>query len=450
MLKGKTTRSAAAPRAPTFEATFIPPSILEHHRNVTLCADFFFVQGISFFHTIARGIGFRTAPAVTDRSKPTIIRSLRAVIKRYHDRGFAVCDVHADNELECAREALLPIELNVVPADCHVGEIERSIRTIKERLRSCVHGLPFSRLPRIMIRHLVADVVRCLNQFPWTNGISETMSPASIVTGVGNPAYGNMRLEFGSYVQVFEDNDPSNTLRARSIGAIALTPTGNAQGDYYFMSLASGDRISRHSWTPLPMTDTAIARVHALASHEKQPLIQDSGLVVEWRPDHPVDPAAYDRDFAPPGTEPHDVFDSSDYDAIDPDEVDDLLADVPYPFYDPLADAVPQGAHFGGEPGANEDGEDDDEDYGEADEDDNANDDYDDDAPDGDDNDDGEHNANDAADPFEDQGAHDANDADAHFEDQDSRRRQSTKERAPRQTSTQRQRWQTKARPRQL
>jgi hypothetical protein len=29
------------------------------------------------------------------------------------------------------------------------------------------------------------------------------------------------------------------------------------------------------------MTDTAIARVEALASHENQPLIQDSGLVVE-------------------------------------------------------------------------------------------------------------------------------------------------------------------------
>jgi hypothetical protein len=51
-LKGKTTRSVAAPRAPTFVAEPIPAPILEHHRNVTLCADFFFVQGIPFFHTI--------------------------------------------------------------------------------------------------------------------------------------------------------------------------------------------------------------------------------------------------------------------------------------------------------------------------------------------------------------------------------------------------------------
>ena len=60
------------------------------------------------------------------------------------------------------------------------------------------------------------------------------MSPASLVTGVANPDYNSMRIEFGAYVQVFEDNAPSNTLRARSLGAIALAPTGNAQGDCFF------------------------------------------------------------------------------------------------------------------------------------------------------------------------------------------------------------------------
>jgi hypothetical protein len=47
-LKGKTTHSHAAPRPPTFIAQNIPASVLEHHRNVTLCVDFF-VQGLPFF-----------------------------------------------------------------------------------------------------------------------------------------------------------------------------------------------------------------------------------------------------------------------------------------------------------------------------------------------------------------------------------------------------------------
>ena len=58
--KGKTTRSAAAPRTPTFVAQPIPAPILKHHRNVTICADFFFVQGLPFFHTISRTLA--TAP----------------------------------------------------------------------------------------------------------------------------------------------------------------------------------------------------------------------------------------------------------------------------------------------------------------------------------------------------------------------------------------------------
>jgi hypothetical protein len=40
-LKGKTTRTTAAARAPRFDAVPLPLPILAHHRNVTLCIDFF-------------------------------------------------------------------------------------------------------------------------------------------------------------------------------------------------------------------------------------------------------------------------------------------------------------------------------------------------------------------------------------------------------------------------
>ena len=328
VLKGKTTRTTAAPRAPTFEAVPIPPPVLEHHRKVTLCMDFFFVQGIPFLHTISRGIGFRTVRKVPDRGKSVILQETRAVLKLYQSRGFEVCDIHADAEFECIREDVRPVELNIVPADSHVGEIERSIRTLKERLRTCVHGLPFQRLPKLLIRHMVDDAARCLNQFPWKNGISTDLSPAALVTGHPPPDFNKMRLEFGTYVQVFEDNDPSNTPRARSMGAIALGPTGNAQGDYNFMSLSSGAKISRHQWTALPMTDTAIARVNALGFEDEQPLIQERGLVVEWRPDHPIDESEYDRDYVLPRDAPAELFAPADFDPIDGDEAADLLHDA--------------------------------------------------------------------------------------------------------------------------
>ena len=341
-LKGKMTRATAASSAPTLVAVPLPLPVLEHHRNVTLCVDFFFVQGVGFLHTISRNIGFRTVAPVADRTRKTILLELQAVIKLYTARGFVVADIHCDNEFECVRHDLMPTHLNVVAADGHVGEVERSIRTIKERLRSCVHGLPFRRLPKLIIRHMVADVTRCLNQFPWPNGISDTLSPSAIVTGHGRPDFNNMRIEFGAYAQVFDDNEPTNTPQARSLGAIALDPTSNAQGAYNFLSLATGARISRHRWTELPIPDTAIARVDALAIRDGQPLIQPRGLVVEWRPDHPIDESEYDLDYQLPAHPPDDddFSQPADYDPVDPTE----LADLHQPFHDPR-DPLPLADH---------------------------------------------------------------------------------------------------------
>lgn len=351
-LKGKTTRTGAAPRMPMFDALPLPPHLLEHYGNVVLCIDFFFVQGHAFLHTVSRDIQFRTVSHVPDRKHATILQEVLAVIKLYHSRGFRVRDVHVDNEFACIRDDIYPIHLNVVAADSHVGEVERSIRTVKERLRACVHGLPFKRLPKLLLVHMVSHVIRCLNLFPALHGISDTLSPVSIVTGAPPADYNTFKLEFGTYVQLFDDPDPTNTIRARTLGAIALTPTGNAQGDYHFLSLSSGSRVARHRWTALPMTDVAIARVEALAAHERQPLIQASGLVVEWRPDHPVDDDEYDRDYVVPADDA--AADAADdallpvgyFDAIHPAELADLAAAAGPPDAPPLAPAMAdQGAN---------------------------------------------------------------------------------------------------------
>jgi hypothetical protein len=47
--------------------------------------------------------------------------------------------------------------------DAHVGEIERSIRTIKERVRADVHDMPYKRLPKMMMIEFVRRAVMILN-----------------------------------------------------------------------------------------------------------------------------------------------------------------------------------------------------------------------------------------------------------------------------------------------
>ncbi|KAI2490511.1 Reverse transcriptase (RNA-dependent DNA polymerase) [Fragilaria crotonensis] len=282
-LKGKTTRAGVAPRAPNFTAVALPPSVLEHHRDVTLCVDFSLCKGT-----------FSSTPSPATFS-------------------FARDDLH-------------PVRVDIARRQPRRGG--RAFHTYCQgapsslRARFALHAAP-----KIMIEHMVVDVVRCLNMFP-APGISESQS-LSLVTGVPPPDYNHLRLEFGSYVQLFDNHEPSNTIRARTLGAIALTPTGNAQGDYFFLSLASGFRVARHRWTALPMTDTAIARVEALAKLEDQPLIQETGLVVEWRPDHPVPDDEYDRDYVRPARVPTDPpLAAGDFSSVDASELADLHADA--------------------------------------------------------------------------------------------------------------------------
>ena len=79
--------------------------------------------------------------------------------------------------------ANLGIWLNEVAEDEHVGEIEQYIQTVKERCHSACTVLPFKRLPARMVIELVRRAVFWLNAFPHQNGVSDTMSPRTIITG---------------------------------------------------------------------------------------------------------------------------------------------------------------------------------------------------------------------------------------------------------------------------
>jgi hypothetical protein len=294
-LKGKSTKTPAK-HVPTFMPIPVPLPILEDHKDVTLCVDFFYVQGHPFFHTISRKIKFRTVSDVKNQKKETILKELRSSLDVYNARGFNVTSIHSDMEFECVQYDLLPTQFELTPRDAHVGEVERSIRTIKERVRSDIHGMPFKRLPKMLIIELVRRAVKVLNQFPALDGVSDTVSPLAIMTGKANPDYHHMKLDFGTYAQVFEDNQPTNTTKSRRTGAIALNPTGNDQGDYHFMSLTTGKRLARRQWTVIPMTAEVIAAVEARAEAEGQPLIKGGCPLFEWRPNELVNDDFIDVD----------------------------------------------------------------------------------------------------------------------------------------------------------
>ena len=283
-LKGKMTRRKGA-HVPSFTPTALPSYIMEHHQQITLYEDFFFVQGIPFLHTISNKLNFRTATHVTDRQKATMVSETTKIRDLYEDRGFNVVDIHADLEFECITDEMRPTRMVMYAADDHVGPIERSIRTVKETMRGTTGGLPFKRFTRIMTVELVSHCVRCLNQMPSEDGISEYMSPLTMVTGDGPVDYNNIKLEFGTYCQVFEDRTITNTPAARSTGAIALTISPSPSGFYRFMSLDTGMLLKRKQYTALPITQAVVERVHELAINQGMPIFKNGCPSITMEPD---------------------------------------------------------------------------------------------------------------------------------------------------------------------
>ena len=137
------------------------------------------------------------------------------------------------------------------------------------------------------------------------------MSPRSIVTGQEVDYMKHCQLEFGTYVQTHEHSD--NTMQSRTTGAIAMRPTGNEQGGYYFFSLSTGRRLNRNQWTVLPMPNEVIDRVHYFARSIQQ------GLTFADRGGLPNDDDPFDSD----GESYRSADDSDDDESLYYDDDDD-------------------------------------------------------------------------------------------------------------------------------
>eukprot|EP00957_Ditylum_brightwellii_P046336 3516129-Ditylum_brightwellii.AAC.1 len=123
------------------------------------------------------------------------------------------------------------ITLEVCSNNEHVAEIKRQNRTVKERVRAVYNTLPFKKVPGRILVELVNFVVFWLNVFLPSAGVSKTLSPRTIITGLEVDYDKYYQLEFGKYVQTHEVHN--NSMATGTTGAIALRPTGNSQGGYF-------------------------------------------------------------------------------------------------------------------------------------------------------------------------------------------------------------------------
>ena len=90
------------------------------------------------------------------------------------------------------------------------------------------------------------------------------MSTRNITTGLIIDYNKHCKLQFGEYLQIHEYHDKRTGIE-RTIGYLALRPTGNEQGGYYLYIIMTGSKININLCTPQPIPCDVISHIFALA-----------------------------------------------------------------------------------------------------------------------------------------------------------------------------------------
>ena len=267
-LRGKTTRKKPLPAIKDYVE--IPKELKAAHEYVELSADIMYINGITFLVTISKRIKYITVHCIKDRSKETVEDAFDKVFRNYNTSGFYISKIYTDPEFTYLEEDMKDndIIMEFAAAQAHVPDIEQTIRTLKERFRCQYNRIPYRRIPKLMVDILAQECARWLNMFPPNGGASTYYSPLAIISGRIIDYKKHCGIVFGSYVEAGDENDPTNTIKSRTIGCIYLRPRFGDNVVYELMNLRTGQLITRRRVTEVAITDTIIQQVEKLAEKD--------------------------------------------------------------------------------------------------------------------------------------------------------------------------------------
>ena len=151
--------------------------MVSRHKFISIAADVFFVNGISFLLTVAIKLKFLTVEHTPVFTAKSLVKHIKRVLQFYNRAGLTVRYLMVDGEFEKVEELLPTIVCNTPAAKEHVSEAERKIRLVNERNRGVVNTLLFTYIPRRIKIEFICFVTLWLNAFPVKSGVSETFSP---------------------------------------------------------------------------------------------------------------------------------------------------------------------------------------------------------------------------------------------------------------------------------
>lgn len=265
-LKGKSTRPKTKPVIK--DEIKIPKEIKETHKDIELCIDIMFVNGMKMLTCIDRQIKYRIVIALMSSIQENLFKAIDEITRLYNSANFNIKIIYIHGEFKALMDQVkdeLDIEMNYTNAQDHEPTAKRNNRTLKERARAQYYRLPYKAISKVMIRYLVMECANKLNMFPVKGGVSEYYSPRVIMHETRLEYKKHCLIPFGAYVQGLQENDPTNTMEEQTVDAIYLKPNNNHQGRHVLMDLQTGRVITWRKATEIPVNHMVIQTVERMA-----------------------------------------------------------------------------------------------------------------------------------------------------------------------------------------
>ena len=157
-------------------------TIRQLYNDEELSEDAVCLNEVPFLTNISERINYVTVGAVDNLKCVTLENELRSIIRAYSVRGFRTEVVQVDIQFKALKDrSIFSVVINAMSRDEHAKKIERYDRVIKKRSTFFHAILPFDSLSRVMVMHLLKTAVLYVDDFVWKKGVSQTLSPLSIV-----------------------------------------------------------------------------------------------------------------------------------------------------------------------------------------------------------------------------------------------------------------------------
>ena len=277
-LKGKTT----AKKNKSVEIT-TPDYISSVVEKQDMHIDLLFVNGEAYMIALFQPLELAVAKKLKSQNQHDQWIALQSLMTHVTSRSLKIWRVRCDGESAIHTDYIkrkLPegIELDPTAGAAAVSDVERKIRTVKERMRGVINTLPY----KLSIRLEDWLLQSCLYyiSFQPTVNTNDLRSPKEKLTGLILDAKVDLRFGYGDYCQV-SDDDTDNTMTERTKGAIALMPVGNSTGSWWFLLLKTGKAVRRNTAEVLPMPDNIIDFLNDLAENDKRKRKIPSGDVLQ-------------------------------------------------------------------------------------------------------------------------------------------------------------------------